>query len=142
MCVLHAIATQRQRKWTPVGAVIEFTAPVQRRAITLPRRPPPLAMNAGRDAGPYELQTVVLGDFDEDRPELRGAARGDVGLRRELGLVEPASMASGSFERASGSFESQGTRILHWIIMHSADECDISFAVRISQSDCLRLPQG
>ena len=45
-------------------------------------------MNAGRDARRHELQTVVLGDFDEDWPELRGAARGDVGLRRELGLVK------------------------------------------------------
>ena len=45
-------------------------------------------MNAGRDAGRHELQTVVLGDFDEGRPQLRGAARGDVGLRRELGLVK------------------------------------------------------
>ena len=45
-------------------------------------------MNAGRDAGRHELQTVVLGDLDEGRPQLRGAARGDVGLRRELGLVK------------------------------------------------------
>ena len=45
-------------------------------------------MNASTNARRHELQTVVLGDFDEDRPELRGAARGDVGLRRELGLVK------------------------------------------------------
>ncbi len=45
-------------------------------------------MNAGRDARRHELQTVVLGDFDEDRPELRGAARGDVGLRGKLGLIK------------------------------------------------------
>ena len=45
-------------------------------------------MNAGRDARRHELQTVVLGDFDEDWPELRGAARGDVGLRGKLGLIK------------------------------------------------------